>query len=193
MLRYPSKPFGQENMFCARRQWRQPFPSAARSLRPSATTEKIFQIGQEYRYAEFYRSFHKSILDGEIGNLRMLWCHEFVEFDNLFQGWHRLRENNGGLLVTKNCHHFDLSNWMTGVPPVRVFAMGGSIPSGPSAMKFSGDHCESSPSWSASAPLEANYVTENELPAQVIWKVQAQNILQRWIHHLGFVCTLSTS
>ena len=89
-------------------------------------TGKIFQIGQEYRYTEFYRSFHKSILDGEIGNLRMLWCHEFVEFDNLFQGWHRLRENNGGLLVTKNCHHFDLFNWMTGVPPVRVFAMGGS-------------------------------------------------------------------
>jgi predicted dehydrogenase len=89
-------------------------------------TGQIFQIGQEYRYAEFYSEFHRSIAEDEIGRLRMLWCNEFVEFDNLFQSWHRLRENNGGLLVTKNCHHFDLFNWMAGVPPVRVFAMGGS-------------------------------------------------------------------
>ena len=31
----------------------------------------------------------------------------------------------GGTILEKNCHHFDLFNWMLGTPPVRVAAMGG--------------------------------------------------------------------
>lgn len=43
------------------------------------------------------------------------------------QAWWRMREVSGGALVEKNCHHFDVFNWMLGdsVRAERVFATGG--------------------------------------------------------------------
>ena len=43
------------------------------------------------------------------------------------QSWWRMREISGGALVEKNCHHFDVFNWMLGdkVKAKRVFATGG--------------------------------------------------------------------
>ena len=43
------------------------------------------------------------------------------------KAWWRMREISGGALVEKNCHHFDVFNWMLGdnVRPTRVFATGG--------------------------------------------------------------------
>lgn len=43
------------------------------------------------------------------------------------QQWWRMREISGGALVEKNCHHFDVFNWMLGdkVRAKRVFATGG--------------------------------------------------------------------
>ncbi len=43
------------------------------------------------------------------------------------QAWWRMREISGGALVEKNCHHFDIFNWMLGdkVRAKRVFATGG--------------------------------------------------------------------
>ncbi len=41
--------------------------------------------------------------------------------------WWRMRDISGGALVEKNCHHFDIFNWMLGdeVRATRVFATGG--------------------------------------------------------------------
>ena len=43
------------------------------------------------------------------------------------QAWWRMREISGGALVEKNCHHFDIFNWMLDdkVRAKRVFATGG--------------------------------------------------------------------
>ena len=43
------------------------------------------------------------------------------------QDWWRMRNISGGALVEKNCHHFDIFNWMLGdkVRAKRVFATGG--------------------------------------------------------------------
>lgn len=43
------------------------------------------------------------------------------------KAWWRMREISGGALVEKNCHHFDIFNWMLGdeVRAKRVFATGG--------------------------------------------------------------------
>jgi len=43
------------------------------------------------------------------------------------QAWWRMRQISGGALVEKNCHHFDVFNWMLGdrVRAKRVFATGG--------------------------------------------------------------------
>jgi len=43
------------------------------------------------------------------------------------RAWWRMREISGGALVEKNCHHFDVFNWMLGdeVRAKRVFATGG--------------------------------------------------------------------
>ena len=37
-----------------------------------------------------------------------------------------VEELTGGMLLEKNCHHFDLFNWMLKAPPVRVSAFGGT-------------------------------------------------------------------
>lgn len=43
------------------------------------------------------------------------------------QAWWRMKSISGGALVEKNCHHFDVFNWMLGdkVQAKRVFATGG--------------------------------------------------------------------
>ena len=41
-----------------------------------------------------------------------------------FRRWHRNKVNNGGLLVHKSTHHFDLVNWWIDSEPETVFAMG---------------------------------------------------------------------
>jgi predicted dehydrogenase len=43
-----------------------------------------------------------------------------------FRRWHRDKRNNGGLLVHKSTHHFDLVNWWLDSAPKKVMAMGDS-------------------------------------------------------------------
>ena len=87
-------------------------------------TGRVLQVSLVYRYSNLFRQAAAIVRDGGIGRARMAWCHEFAEYPNLYRGWHTDKRNNGGLLVTKNCHHFDLLNWMIGLPARRVAAFG---------------------------------------------------------------------
>lgn len=87
---------------------------------------KVFQVGLVYRYSTLFRRMAGIIQSGQIGQPQMAWCHEFrVPFPvGRDRDWRYSQARSGGTLVEKNCHHFDLLNWMLGADPMRVFASG---------------------------------------------------------------------
>ncbi|MGV8983421.1 Gfo/Idh/MocA family protein [Clostridium sp.] len=87
--------------------------------------DRIVQVGLVYRYSNFYRVMSKEILDKKIlGNVMLAWCKEFRQCFPP-EDWFYDEKKSGGTFVEKNCHHFDIFNWMIDSKPKKVFAMGG--------------------------------------------------------------------
>jgi predicted dehydrogenase len=86
-------------------------------------SNRFLQVGLVYRYSPLYRKMHQIIADREIGAVHMMWCKELI---GSFYGQWRFKEAmSGGAIVEKNCHHFDIFNWMIGARPQKVCAFGG--------------------------------------------------------------------
>jgi len=84
---------------------------------------KFLQVGLVYRYSSLYRAMKELVESGEIGPVHMMWCKELL---GSFYGQWRFKEAfSGGAIVEKNCHHFDIFNWMIGARPSKVCAFGG--------------------------------------------------------------------
>lgn len=84
----------------------------------------VLQIGLVYRYSNLYRRMSQEIAAGRFEQVTMMWCKEFRDpFPP--NDWFYDEKKSGGALVEKDCHHFDIFNWMIGSKPVRVFASGG--------------------------------------------------------------------
>lgn len=95
-------------------------------IRATKETGRHLQIGLELRYNPLYQKMKKIIKWGAIGKVQMMWCKEFRgPFAKKVKDWILKEEQSGGSLVEKDCHHFDLFNWMIGAKPVRVAAFGG--------------------------------------------------------------------
>jgi len=93
--------------------------------RIAAGTDRVILIGHELRYSAFFRRIKELIDAGEIGTPRMTWTKEFRgPFRPKSGNWIENRKLSGGLMVDKNCHHFDLMNWWTGAKPREVAAFG---------------------------------------------------------------------
>lgn len=93
-------------------------------IREAEKSGKILQIGLVYRYSNLYRRMAKEIGSGRLGQVSMMWCKEFRDpFPPA--DWFYDSSKSGGALVEKDCHHFDIFNWMIGSRPRRVFASGG--------------------------------------------------------------------
>ncbi|AEG43300.1 Gfo/Idh/MocA family protein [Isoptericola variabilis] len=81
-----------------------------------------------YRYSPRNSALREVIASGEIGRVLSVhfdWALDTVHGADYFRRWHRQKVNNGGLLVHKSSHHFDLVNWWIDAVPQRVFASGG--------------------------------------------------------------------
>ncbi|MEQ9409537.1 MAG: Gfo/Idh/MocA family oxidoreductase [Fuerstiella sp.] len=89
----------------------------------SAAAGKVLQVGHEMRHQALYRRMKQMVEDGDVGDPRIMWCREYR--GPMRPGWRSSRKKTGGMLLEKNCHHFDLFNWILNVPPVRVSAFGG--------------------------------------------------------------------
>lgn len=88
-------------------------------------TDRIILIGHELRYSPFFQKIHDLVKSGEVGRPRMVWTREFRgPFQKKSQNWIQDERRSGGMLVDKNCHHFDLMNWWVGARPRRVSAFG---------------------------------------------------------------------
>ncbi len=96
-----------------------------RILSAATAADGIYQVGLELRYAAIWQKLHSLVREGTIGEIRQLWCKEFRGPWGLKVGqWITQQARTGGALVEKNCHHFDLFNWVIGRPPRRVAAFG---------------------------------------------------------------------
>lgn len=90
---------------------------------------KVLQVGLVYRYSALFRTMAEIIKSERIGEPLMAWCHEFrVPFPiGREREWRYDQKLSGGSLVEKDCHHFDLFQWMLGALPVSVHAFGGQV------------------------------------------------------------------
>ncbi|WP_018750649.1 Gfo/Idh/MocA family protein [Paenibacillus sanguinis] len=86
--------------------------------------ERVLQIGLVYRYSNLYRRMAHEIGEKRLGDVKMMWCKEFRDSFPPAD-WFYDKSKSGGSIVEKDCHHFDIFNWMIGATPVRVFASGG--------------------------------------------------------------------
>lgn len=87
-------------------------------------TDRILQVGLEYRYAGLYRAMAEKCRAGEYGQTTMMWCKELRQCFPP-RPWFYDQSLSGGALMDKCVHHFDLFNWMIGARPQRVVALGG--------------------------------------------------------------------
>ncbi len=98
-------------------------------IEAAARARKTLQVGLVYRYSPIFRTMYRLIESGRIGNPGMAWCHEFRVPFPVGNGreWRYDQAASGGSLVEKDCHHFDLFQWMLGALPTRVHAIGGNF------------------------------------------------------------------
>ena len=94
-------------------------------IEASKRANKILMIGQQMRYHAHLNKMKNLIDKGEIGKPVMLWLNEFRNPFPETMKWGFDKKKSGGLLLEKDCHHFDLFNWFTDSRPVQVFVSGG--------------------------------------------------------------------
>lgn len=84
---------------------------------------KLVQIGLVYRYSNLYRRM--AAVGHQPGHpISLMWCKELrMAFPQ--RPWFYSQHATGGTMVEKDCHHFDIFNWVIGSRAVRVFATGG--------------------------------------------------------------------
>lgn len=92
-------------------------------LAAAEASDRVVLVGHELRYSPFFQKM-KSLVDaGEIGRPRMVWTREFRgPFQPKSGQWIQDARFSGGMMVDKNCHHFDVMNWWlsgTGILPVQ--------------------------------------------------------------------------
>jgi predicted dehydrogenase len=90
-------------------------------------TGLVLQIGLVLRYAKTLQAMANTIAQGQIGDPLMAWCHEFRAPFPIGQGreWRYEKEKSGGAILEKNCHHFDMFEWMLGAKTTCVQGFGG--------------------------------------------------------------------
>ncbi|GAA1717279.1 Gfo/Idh/MocA family oxidoreductase [Isoptericola hypogeus] len=109
-------------------------PIAATEAEARQIADAVAETGRDvtmtfnYRYSPRNSALREVVASGEIGRVLSVhfdWALDTVHGADYFRRWHREKTNNGGLLVHKSSHHFDLVNWWIGAAPQRVFASGG--------------------------------------------------------------------
>ncbi|MEO1996252.1 MAG: Gfo/Idh/MocA family oxidoreductase [Planctomycetaceae bacterium] len=89
----------------------------------AAASGKVLQVGHEMRFQRLYEQTHEMVCRDAIGDVRLAYCREYR--GPMRVGWRSSAATTGGMLVEKNCHHFDLLHWLLDARPVKVTAFGG--------------------------------------------------------------------
>jgi predicted dehydrogenase len=84
-------------------------------------------VAHNARHSDGAKKVRQLIMEGALGEVTSVVYHEYLGADHgssYFRRWHRLKEMNGTLLVTKACHHFDCVNWWLQQEPLEVTGTG---------------------------------------------------------------------
>ena len=90
-------------------------------------TGREIRITFNYRYSPHNTKVKQLIEDGVIGRPPQIpfeWLLDTHHGSDFFRRWHRMKENSGGLLLSKSIHHFDLATFWMGCDPELVYCMG---------------------------------------------------------------------
>lgn len=89
------------------------------------TRKAVTWVGLEYRYMPSIAKMRELVVEGRIGDVRMMSIREHrFPFLRKVGDWNRFNRFTGGTLVEKCCHFFDLMNLLVASRPSRVFASG---------------------------------------------------------------------
>ncbi|MDD2711087.1 MAG: Gfo/Idh/MocA family oxidoreductase [Verrucomicrobiae bacterium] len=98
--------------------------SCDRMIAAGKKAGKVFMVGQQMRYHSHLQKMSSLVSGGEIGKPVMVWLREFRNPFPKTMVWAFRKEQSGGMLVEKSCHHFDVFTWFANSEPVSVFASG---------------------------------------------------------------------
>ncbi|HQZ53501.1 MAG TPA: Gfo/Idh/MocA family oxidoreductase, partial [Thermoflexales bacterium] len=90
-------------------------------------TGKKVTVTFNYRYSPHSSKVKELLQRGAIGQILSVhfeWLLDTRHGADYFRRWHRDKANNGGLMVHKSTHHFDLINWWLASAPETVFGFG---------------------------------------------------------------------
>lgn len=84
-------------------------------------------VGHNMRHSPVVRLMRDVIRQGEIGEVKAIWCRHFVGYggDYYFRDWHADRSRTNSLLLQKGSHDLDVIHWLAGSYTREVVAMGG--------------------------------------------------------------------
>lgn len=92
-------------------------------------TGRVFGLSMQNRYSFWASTMSDLVRSGEVGELVMMWCHEFrcPFWERPATGnWISDMRASGGPFLEKNSHHWDIFNGWAQAPAVRVFARTGN-------------------------------------------------------------------
>ena len=90
-------------------------------------TGRTVTVTFNYRYSPHSSKVKELLQAGAIGqplSIHFEWLLDTRHGADYFRRWHRDKANNGGLMVHKSTHHFDLINWWLASTPETVFGFG---------------------------------------------------------------------
>jgi len=84
----------------------------------------FFGLTMQNRYSFWATTMSDLLRRGELGEVKMMWCHEFRRpFSRRKVGdWIVQDAKCGGVFLEKNSHHWDIFNCWAQAPPVSVYA-----------------------------------------------------------------------
>ena len=86
-------------------------------------TKRFFALSMQNRYSYWARTVTDLIRGGQLGEPRMMWCHEFrMPFWPKVDEWISQMNASGGPFLEKNSHHWDIFNWWAQSPARSVYA-----------------------------------------------------------------------
>jgi len=98
---------------------------AARIVEEEERAASPILMGFTRRYERAWRVADEMILDGAIGETRMLLLRAVIPSHVYFHKFYRRREWSGGVLNEKSAHHFDVFNWFARSRVKQLSAVGG--------------------------------------------------------------------
>lgn len=103
-------------------------PEGCHAIRAAAhASDRVFQVGHQYRYAGWYHEAVRRIRNGDLGDVTHIyayWHRNYnwrrpvpePELERLIN-WRLYREWSGGLLAELGSHHIETANWVFGATP----------------------------------------------------------------------------